>query len=356
MTNCQGNQTDQEHGQSIWISGHLYYHQGLDLVIQGFVRPLVVSLVTGSVIDAFFFIRDYLGGPHVRLRLRAKAGFADRTAASMHQHARHFLAIVPSTQSLSEAAIRRTNEYILASDLHETEDSAYPDNSFWLKPFHPEIERYGGPENFQRSIDFFVVSSVSALDFLRQESLNSRSAQITQAFLLLLQQTLGFAADEPELVDLLRYGVDSWGQAHPRIVQKADTIFKSKTDAFCQLFDQGLSEVRSLAPESAWFDRSSRYLVAGATRLSVAISTADRITRVRIGGSQLHMTASRLGLTNAEEVYLSRLLTLTTVEAFAQNKELRPWIRNRDVKRSADDPRMAIQSLLPAALAQLEGF
>ena len=43
----------------------------------------------------------------------------------------------------------------------------------------------------------------------------------------------------------------------------------------------------------------------------------NRVARAWIGGSHLHMTASRLGLGNVEEVYLSRLLTVTLAAARA---------------------------------------
>jgi hypothetical protein len=290
-------------GQESWIAGHLYYHQSLNPLVKGFVHPLVVSLVKDGLINAFFFVRAGLGGPHLRLRLRVVPGAKEPALEAMQQSARRFLDLQPSTQSLEEEAIRRSNKAILAADPHEIDDAIYPNNSFQIMAFRPEIERYGGPSHFRASLDFFALSSVAAVEFLAQHGDALRSAQLTDAFQLLLQQALGFATDMNELSDLLRYGVDSWGEMMPKIVEKGDRVALSQRDVFLNLLHGSLAKMRSL-PEDA-----SGYLVLGASRLSAALATADRAVRAGIGGSQLHMTASRLGLSNAEEVYLSRLLT-----------------------------------------------
>lgn len=166
------------------------------------------------------------------------------------------------------------------------------------------------------SLDFFTLSSVAALGFLWEHGDLPRSAQLAYAFRLLLLQALGFASSETELADLLRYGVDSWGESLPKVVEKGDKVARSQMDFFLGLFQESLAEVRSLYAGGE-LGGASDFLAVGAGRLSAAIGTADRATRARIGGSQLHMTATRLGLSNAEEVYISRLLTVTLREASA---------------------------------------
>lgn len=80
----------------------------------------------------------------------------------------------------------------------------------------------------------------------------------------------------------------------------------------------------------------------------MALEDLDRPTRFRIGASQIHMTASRLGLSNPEEVYLSRIssLVLDHVQADAAGDLLRPL--------GAGSTGESLRGLLPAALATLE--
>lgn len=313
-----------------WVSGHLHHHESFVPVVRGFVHPLAASLAQERLIDAFFFIRYGLGGPHVRLRLRTLPGTRESALEAMQEAARRFLEASPSTASLSEEAIRRGNEAFLA-DGPEAADAVYPDNSFRVVPFQPEVERYGGPDLFRASLDLFTLSSVAALEFLSRNADATRSVQLAQAFRLLLRQARGFAADGTELADLLRYGVDSMGESLPKIVAKADAVARSQMNVFLKLFHEDL-------PSPA-----SDLLVLGSQRLSHIAGSAGRATRAGIGGSQLHMTANRLGLANAEEVYLSRLLTKILEEARLRGSlvQIEPW-----------DPE-PLGALLPAALSVL---
>jgi hypothetical protein len=297
-----------------WVSGHLYYHERLDSVVRRFVHPLAASLVAERQIDGFFFVRYSLGGPHVRLRLRPVAGSRDHVREAMARTACRFLSLEPSTMSWSEEAIRRSNERILAGDPHEDDGSVHPDNSFAEMPFRPEVERYGGPDRFRASLEFFTLSSVAAVDFLDRVEGLPRSAQLGHASRLLLDQALGFAADERELTDLLRYGTDSWGELLPKVIEKADRVAGAQREVLGPLITDRVGAVRDLCSGAEPRSTPDHFLVLGADRLSVAAGSADRPARARVGGSQLHMTSSRLGLTNAEEVYLSRLLSLTLDE------------------------------------------
>jgi hypothetical protein len=335
-----------------WISCHLYYHEDLNRVSTGFVQPVVLALLEAARIDAFFFVRYSLGGPHLRLRLRPLPGCKDEVLAAAQSFARGFLDRTPSTKSLDEEVVRRTTESILAFHPNETDNTIYPDNSLAIRPFRPEVQRYGGPQRLQASLDFFVLSSVTAIEFLEQHGDVPRSAQLEHALCLLLQQAIGFAADETELLNLLRYGMDSWsGGGPPKVLEKADRVFGLQKEAFLQLFRMSLEKVLSLLENSEIASTAVDFLVLGAARLSAAISSADLPTRARIGGSQLHMTATRLGIGNAEEVYISRLLTSTLRELSATGEEDLSWLGEKMARAAAEIEGETLSSLLPRALA-----
>lgn len=352
MKTLQSSPTVEEIQES-WISGHLYYHQSLDRAVQGFVHPLVAALCKDALIDAFFFVRYGLGGPHVRLRLRVRPDTREPVLEALERSARRFLQLEPSAASVDEEVIRRGNEHILASDPHETDDSVFPDNSFHVMPFRPEVQRYGGPSRFRMSLDFFTLSSVAVVELLARYGSAPRAVQLTHAFRLLLRQALGFAADEVELADLLRYGVDSWGENMPTIVAKGDKVAAARKDVFLQLFGEGLADVRSPHDGDGASASASHFLALGSRKLSAAIGTGDRVTRARVGGSQLHMTATRLGLGNAEEVYLSRLLTVTLRQLRDAGEQDFSWLAEATAREAAEEPGKALGELLAPALAAL---
>jgi len=89
--------------------------------------------------------------------------------------------------------------------------------------------------------------------------------------------------------------------------------------------------------------------------LAREIAGANAASRERVGTSQMHMTANRLGLSNPEEVYLGRLL----VRAARDLLENEPGVRRQlsDLlatrKRGPAPPRQRLRDLLLPALAEL---
>ncbi len=302
-----------------WLCYHLYYHEDLSRAILRFVRPAVASLVAAGSLESFFFIRYGLGGPHLRLRLLPAAGRGEAVAAAVEARAGGFLAEHPSTSRLDREALRRGSEAIVAADPHEVDAAVYPDNSFLALPFRPEVERYGGPERLAASLDFFAVSSAAALEVAARHEGAPRSRLLGVAFSLLVRQALGFAAGDAEWQAewqaLVRYGVDSFGGAMPAIVAKADGVLAAQGDAFRQLFDRELALLQTGV--AAGSVGAAAWLGEAARRLSLAVGMADAAAHRRIGISQLHMTANRLGLSNPEEVYLSRILAGLSAERLA---------------------------------------
>ena len=299
-----------ENRESAWINYHLYYHQDLGAAILGLVQPLVGKLLRYGWIDSFFFIRYRLGGPHIRLRLHARPGVSGRVTETAEAEAGLFLANHPSVSALTEEEIRRQDGEIMASNPQEFDLSVYPDNSFRAFPFRPEIERYGGPALWGDSLDFFALSSATVFAILAGNASEPRSRQLAVAFRALACQALGFARDEEDLVSLLRYGVESWGREMPRALAKAERILVEQRDTFDRLFRREL-DLLAAGPNAVGSagEEAKAQLGEAACRLSWAIREADRCVHQRIGTSHLHMTANRLGLSNAEEVYLSQILT-----------------------------------------------
>src|SRR5215218_8979288 len=192
-----------------WLSGHLYFDQHLDLVVAGFVQPLVTSLAREGLIAGFFFLRDGQAGPHVRLRLQAVAGAEGWVREGMQEAANEFLRHHTSKIVPGNEAVQRASGSIPSAASPEVVKDLHPNNSFQWIPFQPEVERYGGPGRIRHSLVFFTLSSVAAIESLADQGQLTRATQLARAFRLLLQQALCFAADEAEFYDLIRYGVDS---------------------------------------------------------------------------------------------------------------------------------------------------
>jgi thiopeptide-type bacteriocin biosynthesis protein len=325
-----------------WVSCHLYYHEDLNHLALEFLFPLVTAHLREPSIDTFFFVRYGLGGPHLRLRLRALPGLRDRVVEMTRQAAAEFLSRDPSRKPRPEAAIQGTNEALLSSDAHETDDSVYPDNSFVFNTFRPEVQRYGGPDLLGESLELFAFSSAVALDFLRQHGSRPRATQLAAMVRVLLQQAMGLARDENELLRLVGYASASWSEHYPGAMEKGGEVFQAQRDVFLGLVRREIERALSdLGGDGATISHPTLLLGRASRRLSWAIGRAEEPVRSSICVSQLHMTANRLGLSNPEEVYLGRLLSAALEEIVGDEGEARK--RLRDLLGSA-----AARELLPA--------
>lgn len=285
-----------------WRSFHLFYHARGDRVVLDLVRPIVQSLWHAGEIESFFFIRYSLGGPHIRLRLCVRPGHAATVEEKVRAAASSFFSRWPSTESRDEETIRRVNRSILANDPHEHEDAVYPDNHLIAAPFRPEIERYGGQALLTCSLDFFAASSVTALRYCASYTAATRARQLSAACRLLARQLWSFAANEEEAFAVLASFIASRKLAP--ILSHGDRAYEERRDDFLSLLTAELDALSAPQTSLDPNDIASR-------QLSWEVCQTDAETRCRIGASQLHMTANRIGVTNAEEVYLGRILERT---------------------------------------------
>lgn len=329
--------------ESDWISYHLFYHGDRDRILSEFMAPLLSRLWKEDQIGSFFFVRYGLGGPHVRIRIKASFGRVGRVAATVEDTAAVFLNNHPSIESMDEERVLRESRILFAMDPEEDgRVQVYPNNSGLLFPVRFEVERYGGTEFFPSSLDFFAMSSVTALEFLTPSQVESRGRRLLGIFRLLARQAFGFATGEEELLTLFGYALAFWPSLS-HFAGRGDEVFDARREQFCEIL---VTEV-----ESATHDPFP--LTDFARRLQQEIARADPQVRQRILLSQMHMTANRLGLLNPEEVYLGRLLTRSALAlAEAEPARWRGLCESLGRKAQTDEgPRLS--DLLPAAFADL---
>ncbi|HYU32689.1 MAG TPA: lantibiotic dehydratase C-terminal domain-containing protein [Thermoanaerobaculia bacterium] len=326
-----------------WNAYHLFYHGDRDLPLTGFVAPTFGTLWRQGAIESFFFIRYALGGPHLRLRFKTDPEQSATVSATLEEAAAEFLTRCPSPEPWSERKILRENQVLLARDSAESGGGGiYPDNSFLPFPARFEIERYGGPDLFPLSLDFFALSSVTALRFLVARQGEAPGRKLLGVFRLLARQAFGLADDADELFTLFEYARTFWPPL-AGFAERGDQVFAARPEMYRQV----------LAAEAEQAIREPAFETEAARRLRRELASADPRARRRILLSQMHMTANRLGLLNPEEVYLGQLLA-RSARALAETDPVLWSFLCESLDRTAqagEGPRLA--EILPAAFADL---
>ncbi|HWM90078.1 MAG TPA: lantibiotic dehydratase C-terminal domain-containing protein [Thermoanaerobaculia bacterium] len=278
-----------------WCSFHIFYHSDQQRLLGSLIAPSVMHFFQTGQIERFFFIRYSLGGPHIRLRLQCRCDRVEEIEIYLRHRAEEFFERWPSKATIPVTRIQEQNAAILAQAPLETDDRVYPDQHLERFEFHPEVERYGGPDRLEDSLDLFEVSSIEALQMSIKCEGYSRPQQLSFIFRMILNQALGFSDSHEDLQRWNTYYFKIWPSI-ATIDQAADRVFEKQEAQLRALF--------SLELERPSFP----YLQLASRRLADLIRDAEEMVRERILQSQLHMTANRVGLTNHEELYVCRLL------------------------------------------------
>jgi len=272
-------------GDRCWMSFHVFCSTDRDALLMQVVRPVVAMLRAEGVADRFFFIRYPEGGEHVRLRLRIAAEIdtvpaVDRAFALLRARCTEFLRTLVGAPSA------------------------------WIDVvpaiFELEVERYGGPRFFPCALSFFALSSMEALRFVAQWGGEPRARQLVEILGRLAGQAIGMAHTVAELRGLADYVVQ-WRPRMASIVARADQLFESRGAALTPRVRDVLVAAAAAQVTSGKPGSPEAHVVHG-RYLAAALEGLEGEGRWRAMGSQMHMAANRLGLSNPEESYLSGIL------------------------------------------------
>jgi hypothetical protein len=279
-------------GEARWVSFHAFCPADRDAVLMQVVQPVVAELWAEGITDRFFFIRYPEGGEHVRLRLRIAAELdaapaADRALALLRASCTEFRRTRPG--AAAERPVERPVERI----------EVIP------AIFELEIDRYGGPRRFPCALAFFALSSMDALRFVAHGGREPRARQLIEILVRLTRQAIGTARTVAELHLLADY-VAEWRPRMAPILARADQMFERSGPELTRQIREVFATAATAAAMAP--PGTPEAHVVDARVLAAALDGLEGEPRRRVLGSQMHMTANRLGLNHPEESYLSGIL------------------------------------------------
>ncbi|GAA0980214.1 thiopeptide-type bacteriocin biosynthesis protein [Acrocarpospora macrocephala] len=329
-----------------WISLHIFYSSNSDPMLVECVAPLIQRLRDKQLIQRYFFIKYWLEGPHVRLRLRPAPGVpAEAVRAEVEPEVDAFLARRPALYELDGEDMGDFYQRMYVAEYGEEGwDDTYgndgmphrPNNSRHYIDYEPEYHRYGGPDGIELAEWHFEKSSDTVLHLLATANVHVRSVLMGLSFQLSMAMCLVFLERPDEVALFLeRYrsrwesqyvdGMEDWqrrykssyGRMAPVLADRLSRIIAAVRDpdgmgvtpferewiTHCQ---ELRDRVRKLAADGLPFG-------GGPDRMVVDPDAALRA----LLGSFVHMTNNRLGASILDEVYLSYLgaRTLNALEA-----------------------------------------
>ena len=291
---------------SRWRSYHIFYHADRGLLLRELVQPLVSELFRDGIIDRFFFIRYALGGPHVRLRWRLNTADAGPAAQDLlAKKTSEFFSRCPSQEKVSDEKIRERNRELLSVDkvASPEDDQIYGDNCWHASPPLFEFERYGGVERMRDSLDLFCLSSIETLQLLQANSASALGWERACMLRQWLPLAFGLAANEDEFAECIDYGNDFFAGHLERCAVEGEAVFARNGRPVLNIV---CDELQQLSSAGAYSQKNK--ITSYASVLARRVKHLSVKERKYLLHSHMHMAANRLGFTNPQEVYLSRML------------------------------------------------
>ncbi|MDT7713423.1 MAG: hypothetical protein QOG46_2198 [Pseudonocardiales bacterium] len=275
-----------------WHALHAFLAAGLeetDAYLTETVGPAANDAVRSREASAWFFIRYWEDGHHVRLRLRD---------------------VTPERAATVEAALA-------AGLLERAAPEASSRSGVHAVPYEPELERYGGPDGVAISEELFAVSSQVALAVVARTP--ERPARLATALTMLLVFVDELGLPPLEAVRWLRTNVAIWPLAReaggidlPAVRDRAERDFLARERVLLRQAQRVREHEGEGSVFSAWGDAVARTLARYREIESEGRLAAPGLQLMR---SQLHMFHNRLGLTIGDECHLQWLASMILAAA-----------------------------------------
>ncbi|MGQ0837532.1 thiopeptide-type bacteriocin biosynthesis protein [Actinokineospora sp.] len=324
-----------------WISVHVFYASNANPMLVDCVRPLVAGLRERGLITRFFFITYWLEGPHVRIRLLpAPDADPDVIRAELEAALAGFLRRRPALYDADRAGMDVLYRRLYVAEYGEQSwaatygDAGMPfraNNSFDYLPYEPEYDRYGGPAGLEVSEWHFEKSSDIVLRLLGTTNVHVRTVLLGQSVQLAAVLCFEFLRTADRVARFLTDYRTFWETNFQEDSPKRYEVFDASYARMAPRLTARVAEIRDrvagrdaelTALETEWLNhvrdlRARTTVLAERGELVFArgpVSDVDSALAILLS-SYLHMTNNRLGVTIADEVYLSYILRKAVLDS-----------------------------------------
>ncbi|MFI7523573.1 thiopeptide-type bacteriocin biosynthesis protein [Micromonospora globbae] len=328
-----------DHG---WLSVHVFYASNANPMLVEGVRPLVDALRDEGLISRYFFIKYWMEGPHVRLRVLPAPGVdPDLVRARVDDAVAAFLRRRPALYEVDSEGLGDLYKQMFLAEYGQARwDEEYgPDgvmpmranNTFHHIPYEREYGRYGGPAGIEIAEWHFAHSSDVVLDLLATTNVHVRPVLLGLSAQLTMMMCAVFLDDDRRIADFLEQYRRFWEVSYSEPSDEYHASFDTSYRRMDAALRNRLADIRAAARgdadvspggvEGRWraHCRELRDRVEAATLRGelvfqrgdsppAAVTDLDAALPILLS-SYVHMTNNRLGVSILDEIYLAYLMS-----------------------------------------------
>jgi hypothetical protein len=337
--------TPEELPPGAWLSVHVHHARNREHMLAECVAPLFERLRAEGLVDGCYFLRHYLEGAHLRLRLHPTPGSIPEIRRILEPAVEDYFRRVPSNYDPDNDLTDAQYKQRFLMEFSEAQwDERYgtgathmprrPYDSLAYVKYEPEYDRYGGPEGVELAEWHADRSAATVIDLVR--STKTWSGSVRLGLGLQLTATLAFAVlgDEARTVAYLDRRMHDWEKLFSERYDEYAAAYERMAPSLARRVDDLRAGVLAGETERLagfvrrWAEHAAELrerIEDAAGRGALVFPVADGSGERRAVGAETakaallpnysHMTANRLGVTNGSEDYLAYLLRRTLERA-----------------------------------------
>ncbi|MGP3988815.1 lantibiotic dehydratase C-terminal domain-containing protein [Streptomyces sp. 3N207] len=322
-----------------WLSAHVYYAGDRDPLLGECVGPLFERLRGEGLAECCYFLRHWLEGPHVRLRVRpVHTDAIPALTAAIEGAVGDFLGRRPSVY---DPAVDLTDEQYRERFRLEFSDAQWdarygpgtvrmprrPNDSLAYLGYEPELERYGGPAGVALAEWHADRSSTLVASLLASTNTQVGSVRLGLAAQLTATLALTVLDDTERTVAFFEQRMADWAPlfkarygTYAAAYQRMAGPVGDKVEALhagvlggqpellagflCRWAEHG-TELRARIDEEA---RRGALVFPSGDGTGAPVAVGAETARAALLAGIVHMGCNRLGVTVGNEDYLAYLL------------------------------------------------
>lgn len=326
-----------------WLSAHVYYAGERDTLLADCVAPLYDRLHADGLVTSSHFLRHWLEGAHLRLRLKPVDGAVPAVREAVENAVGDFLRARPSVyEPATDLTDAQYKQRFLLEFSEAQWDARYgpgttrmarrANNSLAYLEYLPELGRYGGPAGVELAEWQAGRSSGAVLELMRSANVHVGSVRlgiaaqmmVTLAFALLgdVERTVAFLerrnADWQAMFQE-RYGEydAAYARMAPSLRGRVDELHegvlrgdRDRLAGFVRRWAEHGEELRGRTDALA---EAGLLHFPAADGGSASPAGPERARNELLAGFT-HMTCNRLGVTVGNEDYLAYVLRRALLE------------------------------------------
>lgn len=327
-----------------WIALHIFYSSNANPVVVELIAPLIERLRDEGWVRRYFFMRYWMDGPHIRLRLLPEVGVTREAVLEVAtSEIEAFLTRRPALFSLNADVLDDLyKDMFLAEYTIEQWNEKYGEdgkmplrdtNTVHVYEYEPEYAKYGGQHGIALAEWHFEVSSELVASLIAELNVHVRTVLLGLSIQLMTVMAFTFLGDIEEVSTFMRRYREMWqgslGEQAESSRKRFDATYEEMADNITERIGRILDaldqpdEHADLPPFlEGWRDHSRelRDRVDEAARAGALVFPVERgasesapvedpaLARQILLTSYMHMTNNRLGASLIDEAYLSHVL------------------------------------------------